>query len=541
MLLDFVKFAYSAGELSPDLHARGDLEGFQLGYREGLNVFVDWRGGLKTRPGTLMCEPIFEDPDNEGVRLSAFSFNADPEDNYLLVWLHQKLRFIQNNRYLLTGDVFAGNALLTAPSKVGSLVQVVGGSKMHLFTGKVVNANTVKVPYKDQTVTLSPASREARLVYEITTPYSKKDLHDLKFEQFRDQIIISHIDYEPRVLRRTLSPTGNPVFNISTYKIQRARAVAGKISAQEDRINDLASKTGGFQWTVGVVDKGGNEFPIPISDGKLESGVDIGTKVLNLSWDADEEAELYRIYGSQFQAAFGESLSPYSRLRIPIRAASADIRFAGATETVGATFVNNLVYFISNTRVDIRAYNLDGSASPSNNININTTTVVPQGLFHTGTTFGGIGSNGEIFTLEGNDLLVRGIHTPRTGWEGAVFAQGWIWTVSLANVLAQVDPVSFQANAVFQGPTNWGPGQGSANWANNARALVYDGSYIWIIGARGRAIAFNPILGVFVESSNITNLQPPSPNVQSAFFVPSSERIYTVNVSGVAHAFDLSS
>ena len=35
-----------------------------LAFREGLNVLVDWRGGLRTRPGTLMHEPLFEDIAN---------------------------------------------------------------------------------------------------------------------------------------------------------------------------------------------------------------------------------------------------------------------------------------------------------------------------------------------------------------------------------------------------------------------------------------------------------------------------------------------
>ena len=65
MPVDLIKFSYSAGELSEDLHGRGDLEGFHFGYRKGLNVFVDWRGGVKTRPGTLMCEPVFENPDEQ--------------------------------------------------------------------------------------------------------------------------------------------------------------------------------------------------------------------------------------------------------------------------------------------------------------------------------------------------------------------------------------------------------------------------------------------------------------------------------------------
>ena len=148
--LEFVKFAHTAGELSPDLHGRGDLEGFDLGYRDGLNMLVDWRGGLRTRPGTVMCEPLFEDEDHPGVRLSTFSFNTDSEDNYLLVWKHNQLFFIQDGRYLYdTQHRQIGNSL-TDVFNVGDIVLVFtdnsGFLGDYLFTGKAVSYTHLTLP-----------------------------------------------------------------------------------------------------------------------------------------------------------------------------------------------------------------------------------------------------------------------------------------------------------------------------------------------------------------------------------------------------------
>ena len=163
MPLEYIKFGFTAGELSPSLHGRSDLEGFQSGFREGLNVIVDWRGGIRTRPGTVMAEPLFEDAANPGVRLSTFSFNTDPEDNYLLVWKHKRLFFIQDGRYLYNSQPRpVGNALLSgflADEIVLIFDDNAGGLGDYLFTGKVKDGNTVYVPWKDDEVNLTASRR----------------------------------------------------------------------------------------------------------------------------------------------------------------------------------------------------------------------------------------------------------------------------------------------------------------------------------------------------------------------------------------------
>ena len=309
MPFDFVKFAFSAGELSPELHGRGDLEGFRAGFRDGSNVVVDWRGGVRDRPGTRMAEPLFLDSSiAERVRLSTFSFNTDPEDNYLLIWRNRSLMIVQDGGYLAKATPRQNGSAMTFP--VGTIVLVhgadVGGDiGPYLFTGRVRSANTVDVPWKDDTVTLT-TERVIAAYRNNDSPYAHADLRALNFAQFRDELLITHTSYAPYLLRRTLDAEGFPVFTFERIAFLDARGVQNKRAAIADRAVEFDSREGGIQWTVAVVDEEGKEYPVDELDAVTTANIDIGKKILNLHWTADPIASRYRIYASAFKARFDE-------------------------------------------------------------------------------------------------------------------------------------------------------------------------------------------------------------------------------------------
>ena len=312
MPLDFIKFAYSAGELSEDLHGRGDLGGFQAGYRDGMNVLVDWRGSIRTRPGTEFCEPLFEDSANPGVRLSTFSFNTDAEDNYLLVWLHEKLRFVQDGAYL---EVTHGER---NPDLAGALWRVYNGGGQHIYTGQGVSAGTLRLGYRTQASTRSSGFRYSK-VLELETPYDHEHLKDLKFSQFRDEIIITHRSYAPRKLQRAL------VNDVITWELQEVNfpgaVPVGNKRYSTPRRNQVtaAERPVNLKWTVASVDTEGFEVPVAEDDynyiGVSErsvtvegsaliiedtgQSVDLAERLVNMAWDRREGAEHYKVYASE--------------------------------------------------------------------------------------------------------------------------------------------------------------------------------------------------------------------------------------------------
>lgn len=48
-----IKQSFVKGELSPTLYSRTDLAAYQQGTALARNFYVDYRGGLSTRPGTM--------------------------------------------------------------------------------------------------------------------------------------------------------------------------------------------------------------------------------------------------------------------------------------------------------------------------------------------------------------------------------------------------------------------------------------------------------------------------------------------------------
>ena len=534
MPFDFVKFSYAAGELSPDLHGRGDLEGFQFGYREGLNVMVDWRGSVKTRPGTIMCEPLFEDVDNPGVRLSTFSFNADPEDNYLLVWLHRELRLVQEGKYLVVDTTRAGNTL-TDNFSVGDIVRVYQSSSddTYLFTGQVKDNNTVYVPYQDAEVDLA-AARQVREVYKINTPYSAEDIHDLKFEQFRDQIIISHRAYAARYLERTLSG-GDPVFRIREQTFLNVRQTTGKVSVEQTRTNAFAANTGGFQWAVGIVDEDGREYPIPFSDARLEEDVDIGTKYLDLSWDADSRADSFNIYASSFKPGFSETASPILGTQRLTRNPARDLTlFSYNIVLGGATFFDGNIWALESvgavgtvSKFDTDGNVLTGSFNGDQDSHIGC-------LTHDDTYLIGVDHLNRVFyyTTAGTKVNSLSWTLPTGSWRGGTFANGWLWFLDSTaappgNRIAKVDPVARTVDSYISLPVG--------DW----NALVTDGITLWVVNdsASNRIMkAYNFDLEDFTPALDVPHTITP---VEEAFHIPTLDEVHIFRTLGDTAAYNL--
>lgn len=201
MSTDIVKYAFIAGELSPTLYGRTDLTKFDLGMAEAHNFFVDYRGGLSSRPGTQFMEFIYEDTLN--TRAVPFVFSPDEEDTYIMLFGDQYVRFLQSGYYVLE-DVVA----CTVAS--GVVTAVAHG----LVTGRWIKAGgrtyEVRNPTADtfdlfsvpDGVATTATFTSFQAIYEVATPYVHTDLDRLKFDQYRDRVRITHKDYTIRDLTR---------------------------------------------------------------------------------------------------------------------------------------------------------------------------------------------------------------------------------------------------------------------------------------------------------------------------------------------------
>jgi hypothetical protein len=115
---ELLKYAFVAGELNPSLLGRTDLTKYDLAMAEAYNFFVDYRGGLSSRPGTEFCDFLPDYDEGTGKPLEqiaapflfAHKIEAETEYNYMVVvspcnaagghtFNHSKIRFMQNGQY----------------------------------------------------------------------------------------------------------------------------------------------------------------------------------------------------------------------------------------------------------------------------------------------------------------------------------------------------------------------------------------------------------------------------------------------------------
>lgn len=206
--------AFTAGEFSPRLHGRTDLQKYTSAAEEIENFIVHPHGGLTRRPGT---EFIGEVKDSAAVtRLIPFEFSTTQA--YVLEFgnLYMRVykdggRVIEGNK-TISGITQANPAVVTATSHgydngehvfIGS---VAGMTELNNRTFKVANkaTNTFQLTGIDsRDFTAYGSGGVANVVYEIATPYTTAQLRALKFAQSADVMYICHPGVSPRKLTRT--------------------------------------------------------------------------------------------------------------------------------------------------------------------------------------------------------------------------------------------------------------------------------------------------------------------------------------------------
>ena len=143
MSTNIVKYAFIAGEISPTLLGRTDLTKYDLAVAEGLNFFVDYRGGLSSRPGTEFVDTVHI--DELPTRMFTFAFAPNVANSYMLLFGDNYIRFYQD-----------GGVVLDGPDP-----------------------------------------------YELATPFNADDLAGLVVEQYRDLLRITSLDFPTYNLIRT--------------------------------------------------------------------------------------------------------------------------------------------------------------------------------------------------------------------------------------------------------------------------------------------------------------------------------------------------
>lgn len=207
----------TAGEVSPRLWSRPDLQKYRTFARTVENMIVLPQGGLRKRGGTTF---ISRTRDDEAVLLVPFQFSTSQP--YILVFGESYIRILKDRAPLtytataISGITKANPAVVTSTShglSNGDPVWITAVGGMHqvnnrAFTVAGATANTFQLSGVDSTGygTYTSGGLAGEIV-EVATTYTADELADLTFAQSADVLYIAHQAHPLATLSRSAATT----------------------------------------------------------------------------------------------------------------------------------------------------------------------------------------------------------------------------------------------------------------------------------------------------------------------------------------------
>lgn len=212
--------SFTAGEISPRLEGRINIEKYREGLSDLTNMVVMPHGGVTRRPGTEFLGATAD----SSVKSRLIPFQFKTSDTYILEFGNQTMRVYRNDLQVLNASAKTITAITKAnPGVVTSAshgfsngdevyVDSIGGmtelnGRNYLVANVTTNTFTLQDLFGNDIDTTSfttyTSGGTATEIYEIATPYAEADLFDLRFAQSADTMYIVHPSYDVRTLTRT--------------------------------------------------------------------------------------------------------------------------------------------------------------------------------------------------------------------------------------------------------------------------------------------------------------------------------------------------
>lgn len=322
MANDFIKFAFIAGELAPNIQFRGDLEKFDIGMAECRNWYIDYHGGMVTRPGTGFVEYIKD--DDKPIRLYDFTFSTTDQNSYVLLFGDYYVRFIQDGSYILEGVKNVTNISNTDPAVVTSvahgyanddwfyLTDVDGPNELNgrLFVAKNVTTDTIQLydtfnnPISTFASSAYVSGGKLERIYTVETPYAATDLASLKAFQIKDTIRLTSQSFVIHDLVR---------YDHTDWQLSETEIASTATPPTNVVVTASSGGNAGCAYAVTSVDRDGNES-VASEYAYITNGEDMTTSrsTFQVSWDPVTDAAYYKVYRSiviwQFQTKVSRAM-----------------------------------------------------------------------------------------------------------------------------------------------------------------------------------------------------------------------------------------
>lgn len=204
---------FRAGEISPKLEGRIDLQKYSEATQTLNNMLVYPSGGVTRRPGTFFAG---RSKDGGKVRLTNFEFSD--EQAYVLEFGASYIRFYKDGGILtetvknITAITAANPAVVTSSSHGFTngdrvfIKSVAGMTELNNreFTVAGATTNTFELSgINSSGFTAYSSGGTAGKIVEVTTTYSVTDIFEINYTQSADVMYLAHKDHEPAKLTRT--------------------------------------------------------------------------------------------------------------------------------------------------------------------------------------------------------------------------------------------------------------------------------------------------------------------------------------------------
>lgn len=220
-----IQNAVNAGELSPELFGRTDLDKYKKGLSTCRNMYASYRGGASSRAGLAyvgQCKQGAMGLASTVPPAQNIPFQFSQQQGIMLEFGDQYIRFIINGAYVtespinITGVSKASQGVVTCTQSFtdGDWVYISGIVGMTQLNGRTFivsdrSSTTFKLKstltgnyINTSAYTTYTSGGTAARIYTLATPYADDDVYLIKWTQSADVMTLTHPSYAPHDLSR---------------------------------------------------------------------------------------------------------------------------------------------------------------------------------------------------------------------------------------------------------------------------------------------------------------------------------------------------
>ncbi len=299
------QLSFTAGEVSPALYGRADLQKFDSACRTLLNMIVHVEGGASNRPGLEFIGAVHD--SSETTRLIRFRFNT--EQTYILEFSDFIFRVIKDQAYVMNDAVsitavtkadpvevtIGAHSLIVGQevfvSDVGGMVELTDGFyRINSVTATTITLEDIfgtNIDSSAFTAYTSGGTVEAIPIFDTFWPQA--DLARLKFTQSADVLTVVHPDHNSIY---DITRTDHDVWTVTAVDFTSGVGIPAGFSATPNP----GSGTPIRDYVVTAIDDDTKEESLPSTSNNATNDLSVTGNKNDCTWTLVTGASKYNVY-----------------------------------------------------------------------------------------------------------------------------------------------------------------------------------------------------------------------------------------------------